>query len=40
MQIIADRKAKKISYKEYLERIVDASKKVEKPEEYSNIRRD
>jgi len=36
MQIIADRKAKKITYKEYLERIVDASKKVEKPEEYSN----
>jgi type I restriction enzyme R subunit len=36
MQIIADRKAKKISYKAYLEKIVDASKKVEKPEEYSN----
>lgn len=36
MQIIADRKAKKTSYKEYLERIVEACKKVEKPEEYSN----
>ncbi|MDY4611627.1 MAG: HsdR family type I site-specific deoxyribonuclease [Sphaerochaetaceae bacterium] len=36
MQIIADRKAKKISYKEYLEKIVEASKMVAKPEEYSN----
>lgn len=36
LQIIEDRRAKKITYREYLEQIVEASKKVAKPEEYSD----
>lgn len=36
LQIIEDRRIKKITYREYLDQIVEASKKVAKPEEYSD----
>lgn len=35
MKIIAERKANKADYKEYLQKIVELTRKVEKPEEYA-----
>jgi len=36
MKIIEERKNQKADYKKYLERIVELTRKVEKPEEYSD----